>query len=80
MNTTKKCIDETGHRYGRLTVIRRYHVNGERSAFWLCRCDCGTEVAVRGQYLRCGHTKSCGCQRDEQNRARAAVRKKGAVK
>ncbi len=51
-----------GTKHGRLTVIaandREYPNAGP---FWLCRCDCGTETVVRGSYLKCGHTKSCGC-------------------
>jgi len=27
----------------------------------LCVCDCSNETIVRIQYLRSGHTKSCGC-------------------
>src|SRR5215471_1520917 len=62
-----KFIDLTGKRFGRLTVI-------ERSAFqsspihpeWLCQCDCGNETLVRGQHLRNGNTKSCGCLKDEK--------------
>ena len=28
---------------------------------WLCQCDCGKEVIVRGASLTTGNTKSCGC-------------------
>ena len=58
--------DETGNRYGRLTVIRRYEHDGEcGQALWVCRCDCGGEKAVRGYDLRHGNTRSCGCLRLE---------------
>lgn len=30
---------------------------------WHCRCDCGNEIDVSGQYLRNGRAKSCGCKR-----------------
>ena len=58
-----KLKDETGNRYGRLTVLRRYDVHdpSQRGAYWLCRCDCGTEVAVISTRLRNGNTRSCGC-------------------
>lgn len=54
--------DEFGKRYGMLTVIRPYKMQRNGMA-WLCRCDCGREVAVGGVYLRMGSTKSCGCLR-----------------
>lgn len=28
---------------------------------WLCKCDCGNEKVIKGQSLRDGYTKSCGC-------------------
>lgn len=51
-----------GQRFGRLVVIARAPKRGN-SAIWLCVCDCGAEVSVRGETLRAGGTKSCGCLR-----------------
>ena len=60
-----KLIDETGKRYGYLTVLKRAEniitPNGRSHVAWLCKCDCGNEVIVRGSCLRNGHAKSCGC-------------------
>lgn len=53
-------IDETGHRFGSLVVQRRAGVSGKSTA-WLCKCDCGREVVVRGQRLRRGSVTHCGC-------------------
>ena len=55
-------IDETGNRYGRLTVLykdmsRRFT---DRGAYWICKCDCGNIISVSGVNLRSGQT-SCGC-------------------
>ena len=36
-------------------------------ARWLCKCDCGKEVIVRGNNLKHG-TKSCGCKRKENGK------------
>lgn len=33
---------------------------------WFCQCDCGKTSVVRGAYLRNGHTKSCGCLKEER--------------
>lgn len=57
-----KAIDETGNRYGILTVIKRVENDKHGKAKWLCRCDCGKEIEVVGSALRKGNTKSCGCR------------------
>lgn len=60
-----KCIDLTGQRFGRLTVIARAEnyvsPRGRPDAQWMCICDCGNRLVVRGCHLRNGHTLSCGC-------------------
>lgn len=62
-----KFIDLTGKKFGRLTVLERTEEKGSRSEIkWQCKCDCGNVVIVRGQYLRSGATKSCGCYHREQ--------------
>lgn len=58
---SRKKIDLTGQRYGRLTVLAPAENAGNKTV-WLCRCDCGMEILVRTQHLRSGHTKSCGCR------------------
>ena len=60
-----KLIDLTGHRFGRLVVVKKQGVKGGRPA-WLCKCDCGSEVTVRGNDLRRGATQSCGCLHRDQ--------------
>ena len=32
---------------------------------WKCLCDCGNTTNVITNYLKSGHTKSCGCRRAE---------------
>ena len=55
--------DISGQKFNRLLVLKQSHIN--REVYWLCRCDCGNETAVRGCSLRSGAQKSCGCLRDE---------------
>lgn len=64
-----RLIDLTGQRFGRLTVVRRVaNRPGSRSAWWLCKCDCGKAPEVSGDHLRRGGTRSCGClQRETQS-------------
>ena len=60
--------DETGNRYGRLTVLHRVKNEKEPGrALWHCRCDCGKEVDVLGVSLRYGATKSCGCYQKDRS-------------
>jgi len=59
--------DETGNRYGRLLVSFRSSEVEKSDAVWVCRCDCGNVVQVKGHHLRREHgTRSCGCLRREQ--------------
>src|SRR5262245_32616498 len=59
-----KCLDEMGHRYGRLTVIASAGVINHHMR-WVCQCICGRSCVVRGISLREGNTTSCGCTRRE---------------
>ena len=45
------------------------------SAYWLCRCDCGTLKTIRSGNLRSGVTVSCGCiRRDAPLVSRKSIR------
>ena len=66
-----KFIDETGKRYGKLTVIEKYNKGGRfEHVKWLCRCDCGRVEPVNGYYLRRGMRTMC-------NQCAAELRAKG---
>ena len=56
--------DETGNRYGYLTVIRRSDRKRNYTE-WVCKCDCGNEIIAMGTDLRAGKYVSCGCKRKE---------------
>ena len=51
-----KRIDLTGKRFGRL-IVTAYAQHWK----WASVCDCGGRAVVRGDNLRYGRTKSCGC-------------------
>lgn len=57
--------NEINNRYGRLVVLSRAENNHRGDAQWLCQCDCGKQVVVKGISLRSGHTQSCGCLQKE---------------
>ena len=66
----------------RLTVICRaddyISPKGEHRKQWLVQCDCGSDpIVVRGEALRNGKTKSCGCM---QRESIAAIAKRNRVK
>lgn len=56
-------IDETGNKYGNLTVLRRSTAEDGRKYAWFCRCDCGNTTVANGTLLRSGARKSCGCSK-----------------
>ena len=57
---SRKRMDLTGQRFGKLLVLRPADNVGNRTA-WRCRCDCGREMVVKTCRLRDGRTTSCGC-------------------
>ena len=57
----RRPIDLTGQRFYRYLVIAPAEPwKPGNATLWLCRCDCGREVPVRGSNLRSGNSKSCG--------------------
>lgn len=57
--------DITGLKFGLLEALYRAesHItpSGKSITMWMCRCECGTEKAIRYGSLIGGDTKSCGC-------------------
>lgn len=52
----------TGMKFNKLTAIKCIG-SKDRSALWLCRCDCGNEVTATLRALQYNQKKSCGCDR-----------------
>lgn len=50
--------------FGRLTVKDVIYVKDSHTKA-RCLCDCGKEITTQVYYLLSGHTKSCGCYRQE---------------
>lgn len=61
--------DITGKRFGRWLVIslEAEKTSNRKAAYWLCRCDCGTEKIVSGVMMRTGDSTSCGCYSVERS-------------
>jgi hypothetical protein len=73
--------DLRGRVFGRLTVVGYEGVrrHGKRPYhYWICRCSCSPSVdfPAKGESLRGGNTKSCGCLKEETKCAMATLRRK----
>lgn len=62
-----KFIDITGQRFGEYIALDFEGYIGH-SSMWLCQCDCGVLRFVRGDTLRRGKSRSCGCKKSEASR------------
>lgn len=61
---TRKAVDMTGERYGKLICVAPLG-STNTGMRWECKCDCGNiTTVVRGNLLT-GSTTSCGCVRLE---------------
>ncbi len=61
-----KTNDLTGQKIGRLKVISPTATAGRSGLSYICKCDCGNTVQVRGDSLASGRTQSCGCYAEDQ--------------
>lgn len=58
-----------GQRFGHLVVLEQSNRRLSANIQWLCQCDCGKKLIVRGDNLTTGHTTQCsvckpqGCRR-----------------
>ena len=57
----KKTKIEIGYRIGRLTVAGSTGQRKNGYTVWLCKCDCGGEIALDTRYLQRGTITDCGC-------------------
>lgn len=55
-------IDLTGRTFGLLRVDSLVRGRRRGSKYWLCHCECGTLSEIRGQRLREGVARDCGCR------------------
>jgi hypothetical protein len=61
-----------GQVFGRLTVLNRSGNLGGR-VLWSCQCACGRLHEAVSHALTSGHTKSCGCWKDERNTSTPSI-------
>jgi hypothetical protein len=58
-------IEMIGRRFGRLVVVKdaepTIRGKGKPALRYVAKCDCGGWITVRGNNIRNGNTRSCGC-------------------
>ena len=55
-----------GQQFGKLIVAARDELVPTgigKSRYWICKCDCGRYISVRGSHLKSKGMQSCGCLR-----------------
>jgi hypothetical protein len=61
-----KTADMLGKRFGRLVVTRISELRkASGGVYWECVCDCGNKATIRGDSMRSGAIRSCGCLHKE---------------
>lgn len=64
----KKPDNLIGQSFNNLTVLR-FSRSSPQGVYWICRCElCGQETECRGDALKSGRVKSCGCYRQKRMR------------
>lgn len=66
-------IDETGNRYGTLTVLSVHSRPVSGGLKWVCVCDCGEEKVTSGGALRLGRIARCSSCRSAAVSARSVT-------
>ena len=61
-------IDLLGKKFNKLTVLKRDLSKTGGAAYWICKCDCGKIISVRGTSLRDGSKQDCGCVYKEKRK------------
>lgn len=56
-----KKINMINKKIGKLLVLEEVKEKKGRGIWYKCLCDCGKYTETKGEYLRNGDTKSCGC-------------------
>lgn len=57
----RKYKDISGLKFNRALALYPNGKDKHGNVTWCCKCDCGKIFTVKGNHLRSGNTKSCGC-------------------
>lgn len=62
-----------GRKFGRLMVLEEAGCDKSGNPLYGCKCECGVYKIIRGQHLRAGTIKSCGCLNAEVAKERSTT-------
>lgn len=62
-----KLIDLSGQKFNKLLIVERRGSDKLGHTLWLCKCDCGNYKICRGDKVKTGKIKSCGCSNQQQD-------------
>lgn len=59
---SNRLINLIGKKFGKLEVLSEDKSRTKQGKhYWFCKCECGNIVSIKGDSLRDGRSKSCGC-------------------
>lgn len=59
---SNRLINLIGKKFGKLEVLSEDKSRTKQGKhYWFCQCECGNIVSIKGDSLRDGRSKSCGC-------------------
>lgn len=78
----KKQEDLLGKTFGQLTVIAVLNeLSVSKTALVTCKCSCGKTINIRSASLMSGHTRSCGCRKqDKKTREAQAISRSATMR
>lgn len=74
-----RTVFEVGQKYGRLTIIEKKGCDKYNNRLYMCECECGNFLDVRGNALSSGNTKSCGCLSLEIKKSKTLPNNRGVI-
>jgi len=60
----RKQSPEIGSKFNRLTILKEAPMRDNRTCI-ICKCDCGTIKSYFYYSVKQGHSKSCGCYKED---------------
>lgn len=75
-----KKIDLTGKMFSRLLVLKEDPIrDAHGKILWQCHCICGNKKTIRGEDLKSGAIKSCGCLQKQRTSEDAIIDLTGLI-